>query len=167
MRMDRTGRLLVLCGALSALLPAVRAMAAVDAFLTVTGSKQGPIKGEAVGGQIHLSAVVHSTATATGATAGRRMHSTITITKEIDRASPSFAQALASNETMSQVVITFQGGSGAGAGKVAQKIVLSDATITAIRKSGNTEQITFEYQTIEVTYKGGGKTAIDDWTAPS
>jgi type VI secretion system secreted protein Hcp len=144
--------------------PAIKALAAIDTFITVVGAKQGEFKGESASG-IHVSAVVHETAAAPGMVSGRRQHSAITITKEVDQASPRFAQALATNEVLKQVVITFQG-SGAGAGKAAQKIELTDATITGIRKVGNSEQITLSYDQIAVTWTNGGKTMTDDWSTP-
>ena len=163
MRIVRAGQLFLLCGVVCALLPAVPAMAAVDAFMTVTGVKQGPIKGDGMSENIRLVSVVRDTAT--GMSTGRRMHSTITITKEIDAASPKFATALVSNETLKTVVITFEGGSGGA--KTAQRIVLTNATILSVRKAGGREQITLDYQAIEVTWTNGGKTATDDWNAPS
>jgi type VI protein secretion system component Hcp len=63
------------------------------------------------------------------------------------------------------VVITFEGGSGDV--KTAQRILLTNAIISSIRRSGSTEQITLDYQAIEVTYAKGGKTATDDWNAPN
>jgi type VI secretion system secreted protein Hcp len=160
MQISRASRILLVS---AALLPTVQAVAAVDAFLTIAGTKQGSIKGDAAKqggseGSIAVSAVVRQTLT------GKRQHSLITITKETDQASPLLYQAMTNHEVLSNVTITFAG-SGSGAGKVAQKIVLTDATITDIRKVGNSEQITFDYPTIEVTYKGGGKTASDDWLA--
>ena len=55
-----------LCGVLT-LLPAVQAMAAMDAYMTITGSKQGTIKGGVAkegGGeeQIRVTAVDHQSA---------------------------------------------------------------------------------------------------------
>jgi type VI secretion system secreted protein Hcp len=163
MRIVHRGRLFVLCGVVSTLLSAVPAMAAVDAFMTVTGSKQGTIKGDAGSENIHLVSVVRDAAS--GMATGKRMHSTITITKEIDKASPPLFAASTSHEPLSRVAIAFQGGSGGA--KTAQKIVLTNATIVSIRKSGSTEQITFDYQAIEVTWTNGGKTATDDWLAPN
>jgi len=163
MRIVHAGRLFVLCGVVSALLAAVPAMAAVDAYMTVTGVKQGPIRGEAMSESIRLISVVRDTAT--GMSTGRRMHSTITVTKEIDAASPKLAAALNSNETLKQVVITFLGGSGGE--KTARRIVLTNATIVSVRKAGRNEQITLDYQAIEVTWTNGGKTASDDWLAPN
>ena len=164
MRKFRAGRLFVLCGVVAALLPAVPVNAAMDAYMTIKGAKQGSITGDAASGQIRLVKVVRESPTSTGMPTGRRAHSTITIWKEIDRASPKLDMAASSKETLSEVVITFTGGA-AGA-KTAQKIVLTNATILSIRQSGGNEQITLDYQTIEVTYAKGGKTAMDDWEAP-
>ena len=164
MRIVRAGQLFLLCGVVCALLPAVPAMAAVDAFMTVTGVKQGPIKGDGMSENIRLVSVVRDTAT--GMSTGRRMHATITIVKEVDAASPKFHTALVNNETMKTVTITFQGGSGGE--KTAQRIVLTNATILSVRKAGgDKEQITFDNQAIEVTYAKVGKTMADDWNAPN
>jgi type VI secretion system secreted protein Hcp len=136
--------------------------------MIVTGTKQGAIKAEASpagapAGAIQLSGVVREAPIATGMAAGKRQHSPITITKEVDAASPKLFQASDSHEVLSQVVIGFQGG---GAADTAQKIVLTNATILSIRKAGKTEQITLDYQAIDVTYAKGGKTATDDWSVP-
>ena len=164
MRIVHLGRLFVLCGVLSALLPAVQARAAVDAFMTVKGFRGGPIKSDAMSENIPLVNVVRNTPMATGMAAGKRMHSTITVTKKIDAASPELSMAASSNERLPEVAITFENRSTDM--KTAQKIVLTNANIVSIRKSGSNEQITFDYQTIEVTYAKGGKTMMDDWNTP-
>jgi type VI secretion system Hcp family effector len=164
MRIVPAGRLFVLCSVVAVLLPAVPAHAAFDAYMTIKGTKQGQFKGEAMSDQIRLVSVVRDTPMATAMLTGRRVHSTITIIKEIDRASPKLAIAASSNETLSEVVITFTGGA-AGA-KTAQKIVLTNATILSVRKAGGNEMITLDYQNIEVTWTDGGKTATDDWEVP-
>ena len=163
MRIVHGRKLFVLCGVIFALLAAVPAMAAVDAYMTVKGAKQGPIKGDAPAGNIQVISVVRDTPT--GMSSGQRMHSTITITKKVDVASPKLATALNSHETLSEVTITFL--RGAGDAKTAQKIVLTNATIVSVRYSGSDELITLDYQSIEVTYAKGGKTATDDWSTPT
>ena len=62
-------------------------------YMTIKGAKQGSIKGEAMSENIHLVRVVRDTPMAARMPTGRRMHSTITITKEIDTASPKLAMA--------------------------------------------------------------------------
>ena len=159
-----------------ALLP-MQAMAAIDAYLTIVGARQGKITGGNVkmgGGseQIPLIAVVRnggSRDAATGMASGKRQHGSITVTKAIDSASPKFAQMFDSNEVAREVVITYRSsGGGAGAGKVkaAQRIMLTNATITELQRVGNTERITLDYQQIEVTYTNGSKAATDDWETP-
>ena len=164
MRTFHAGRLLVLSTVVAVLLPAVPAYAAFDTYITITGSKQGRFKGESGSEQIRVVSVTRDTPMAMAHPTGRRMHSTITITREIDRASPLFAQALATNENLSEVVINFQGASGGT--KTAQKIVLTNATILSVRKSGGNELITLDYQAINVTWTDGGKTSTDDWEVP-
>jgi type VI protein secretion system component Hcp len=73
---------------------------------------------------------------------------------------------LSTNETLNDVTIVFHS-SGARAGKAAQTINLKNARIVADRKAGGSELITMEYDTIEVTWTDGGKTASDDWEAPN
>jgi type VI secretion system secreted protein Hcp len=163
MRIFHAGRLLVLCGVVAVLLPAVQARAAVDAFMTVTGAKQGPIKGE--GGSENIKLVSFTRDSASGMATGKRMHSTITITKEVDAASPKLFAASSAHENLSKVTFNFQGGSGGA--KTAQRIVLTNATILSVRKQGPLDFITFDYQAIEVTWTDGGKTASDDWLAPN
>jgi type VI secretion system secreted protein Hcp len=165
MRIAHRGRLFVLCGVVSALLAAVPAMAAVDAYMTVEGAKQGPIKGVGTSDRIPLVSAVREAPLGSGMPAGRRMHSTITVTRKLDVASPKLATALNSNETLKTVSIVFVGGSGDA--KTAQKIVLTNAIISNIRYAGGNEMITFDYESIEVTYAKGGKTATDDWNAPN
>jgi type VI secretion system secreted protein Hcp len=164
MRIVPRGRLFVLSTVVAVLLSAVPAYAAFDAYMTIKGSKQGQIKGDAMSDQIRLVNVVRDTPMATAMPTGRRMHSTITITKEIDKASPMLFQALSTNEVLSEVVINFEGASGGA--KTAQKIVLTNATILSVRKAGGKEILTLDYQNIEVTWTDGGKTMSDDWQVP-
>ena len=164
MRIVPRGRVFVLSTVAAVLLSAVPAYAAFDAYMTIESSRQGQIKGDAMSGQIRLVSVTRDTPMAAAMPTGRRMHSTITITKEIDKATPLLAQAASTHEPLSEVVITFEGASGGA--KTAQKIVLTNATILYVRKSGGNEMITFDYQAIDVTYTHGGKTAMDDWETP-
>jgi type VI secretion system secreted protein Hcp len=155
----------VLCGVLTALLSAVPAMAAFDTYITFTGARQGPIKGNDGLERMRVISVVRDTPMATRMPTGRRMHSTITITREVDAASPKLFQALSTNESLKTVTIAFEGASGGP--KTAQKIVLTNARIVNIRKSGRNEIITLDYESIEVTWTDGGKTSADDWETPS
>jgi type VI secretion system secreted protein Hcp len=171
MQIGRAGRLAVLCGLVVTLMPVVKAMAAIDAYMTIEGAKQGKIKGGDVKTagteQIRLTDVVRNDApggsAASGMATGRRQHGTITIVKEIDKASPMLYQAMSSNEVF-QVSIVYPAGS-AKTEKAAQKIDLSDAMITSIQNTGTAETIKLTYRQIEVTYVNGNKSAQDAWDA--
>ena len=125
MRIVPLGRLFVLSTVVAVLLPALPAYAAMDPYMTIKGSKQGQIKGAAMSGQIRLVSVARDTAT--GMSTGRRTHATITIVREIDRASPKLFQALSTNEVLSEVVINFNGATRSA--KTAQRIVGQHAFI--------------------------------------
>lgn len=164
MRKFHAGRFLVLCGVVcAALMPAAPARAAFTAYMSVKGVKQGQFKDQGGSEKIELVSVVRDPAS--GMATGKRMHSTITITKKIDAASPMFARASSTNETLGNVTITFEGGSGGA--KTAQRIELTNAVIVSMRKAGGNEIITLDYQAIEVTWTNGGKTATDDWETPT
>ncbi len=164
MRIGQVGRYLVLCGAV--LLPAVRAMAAINAYMIID-AKSEKMKGDPSRAsspeRINLISVPRDAQS--GMATGKRMHKPFTITKEVDMASPSLKQSLAKGSALGNVTIVFEG-AGPGTAKTAQKIVLTNAMVTGIQMVGKSEQITFDYQTIEVTYVNGGKSATDDWESP-
>lgn len=117
MRMGLTRRMMVWCGVAGMLLPAASAVAAVDSYLIIDG-----IQGEAAGGSIHLTSVVHEADAASGLATGKRQHSPITIVKEVDKASPLLAQAMATHKPISQMSITFEGGTGSGPGRSRRRL---------------------------------------------
>jgi type VI secretion system Hcp family effector len=164
MRIVHQGRLFVLSGVISALLAAVPAMAAVNAYMTVTRVKQGTM-GDGTTDRIPLINVARDVPLGSGTVPAKQLHSSITVTKKVDYASAKLATVASSKEALSEVVITFDGGSGDA--KTAKKIVLTNAIISNIRWANGNEEITFDYQSIEVTYAKGGKTAADDWNVPN
>ncbi|MFZ1938562.1 MAG: type VI secretion system tube protein Hcp [Terracidiphilus sp.] len=161
MRLGNIKRNVVRCVLAGTLLSAVPAMAAVDMFLTIDG-----IKGEGPSGKMAVMSVNHNASMPAGMASGKRQHGEITITKEVDAASPKLMQAMNTHQALNNVTITF--GSGSGAGKAAlQTLNLKNAMITSVRVTGRTETITIEYGTVMATWTDGGKTATDDWEAPN
>jgi type VI secretion system secreted protein Hcp len=164
MRIGKVGRLLVLFGAVI-VIPGLRAVAAVNAYMTFD-TKEEKMKGDPSRAsspeRIRLISVARDTSS--GMASGKRMHKPFTVTKEVDAASPMLKQSLAKGNVLGDVTIVFEGATGTE--KTAQKIVLTNAMVTGIQMVGKTEQITFDYQTIEVTYVNGGKSATDDWSTP-
>jgi len=152
---------------------------AMTAYLTLTGAKQGPIKGGVTvkghEGAIAVAAVAYGIVSprdpASGLPTGKRIHEPVTITKAIDPSTPQLLEALVTNETLTTAKIDFlQPAAGsAGALALALTITLTNAAISAVRSdwsdTPNSEQVQFVYQKIEVTWVPTGKTAVDQWNS--
>lgn len=152
-------------------------------FLQVKAAKQGEIKGDVFErgkeGLIKVVAYAHEIVSprdvASGMATGKRQHKPFVITKELDKASPQLFTALANNEILPEVTLTFYrpGLKGAAAGAAAQyfTIKLTNASISGIQSTVNekgqpVEAVSFTYQKITWTYTDGGVSAEDSWTAP-
>jgi type VI secretion system Hcp family effector len=108
-------------------------------YMIVEGAKQGKFHGSKPGPRMN-GMEVHSYSfgvstphdPSSGSMAGRRQHKPITITKEVDAASPLFFRALASNEALSVIVGEIDEYTG-----IAKEVIhLKDVVIVAIRPTG-------------------------------
>ena len=156
---------------------------ATDIFCTVAGTVQGTFQGDpATRGNTAQIAVYSLTQelkvpfdAATGQSTGRRQHSPLTIVKELDKSSPQFFTAAATNEVLKSVTCTLSRSSFNGQARAYFKIALTNATIVEIKDSGNgvngaaqgdeRERISFSYQKIELTDLESNTTAVDDWVS--
>ncbi len=66
MRIGNLKRHVVTCVLVGALLSAVPALTAIDAYMVIKGEKQGQIKGEAMSEKIAITSVSHDTVMASG-----------------------------------------------------------------------------------------------------
>ena len=135
---------------------------------SATGQKQGVIKGgDGSKTQIDISGftegVISPRDAASGLPTGKRQHKPITITKEIDAASPLLYNACVTNENLSQVVINLYS---PGGSTPTTMVKLTNASCADLEHDGQTETISFTFQKITWTYINGGITAEDDWEAP-
>jgi len=164
---------------LAVVLPA----SAGNIYCTVVGVKQGKFQGDpgAHGdtSQIAVYALTEDLKvpydTASGQVTGRRQHSPVTIVKELDKSSPQFFTAAATNETLRSVTCSMYRNAPDGATRAYYKIVLTNATIVEIKDSGDgvngtaqgdeRERISFAYQKIELTDLDSNISAIDDWAS--
>jgi type VI secretion system secreted protein Hcp len=89
---------------------------------------------------------------ASGLPTGKRQHKPLTITKEIDRSTPLFLNALVTNENLPTVKISITDGTS----NTIMTIELTNASVADRSEEGATEHISFTYQI----------TARDDWQAP-
>lgn len=156
------------------------------AYLTLTGAKQGAIKGgvTAKGREdtIALTAFQYQVQTSidpsSGTATGKRQHSPIMITKLIDQATPQLYEAFVSNETLTSATIALWGPLPDGSGTETQyfTITLTNALLVAATLSSpnvqdpsnmtgpSYEELQFVFQTITLTWVNGGITAQDTWT---
>ncbi|MEP7169638.1 MAG: type VI secretion system tube protein TssD, partial [Bacteroidota bacterium] len=149
-----------------------------NSYLTLTGVKQGKIKGGVIQkgreGTIAVYKLHHEITsprdTASGAATGRRIHKPLVITKQIDMSSVKLLHALVTNEIIKEVVINFyqpdsigaQGGRGIEVNHY--RIKLTNAAISNIsqdlpnvlnpdeNKLPFLEKVEFVYQKIEWEY---------------
>jgi type VI secretion system secreted protein Hcp len=161
---------------------------ALSAYLRLVGEKTGAIKGSVVQkgreGKIMVIAVSHDVASprdaASGQATGKRQHSPLVITKEVDRSTPLLHQVQATNEAIREWELQFwtpQLRAAAGVGTEVQHftITLTNASIAAIHtempnnkhpdlmKLETFEQVAFAYEGITWTWTDGGITASDEW----
>jgi type VI secretion system secreted protein Hcp len=155
-------------------------------FLTVTGNTQGAIDGSCtIKGHedtMLIQAVEHMIeipkSPQTGLPTGKRVHGALTLTKELDKASPKLFQALTSGEQLSNVKLSYYRISPAGKEELYYTTELKDAIITHIhtwvpncldplqKTMGHMEDVAFTYTTIVDTWTPDGIEAEDSWNSP-
>jgi type VI secretion system secreted protein Hcp len=136
---------------------------ALNAYLKLTGTKQGAIKGSTSKGKrsdaieiLEFSFGIESPRDPqSGLPTGQRRHSPITITKEVDKASPLLYQALVGNEVFKTAEFEFDGVGTSGKNSSFRTIELTNATIFSITHSPNrhgkrSERISFDYEQVLV-----------------
>jgi type VI secretion system secreted protein Hcp len=136
---------------------------AFNAYMKLTGQKQGNVKGNSTKGKrtdkieiIAFDFGLESQFDAqSGLPTGKRQHKPIVITREVDSASPLLFQALCTNETFLLAELSFARPSGSGKPSPSQTIELTNATIFGITHSPSSggkrrERITLDYENLLV-----------------
>lgn len=156
---------------------------ALSGYLTLSGTKHGPIAGSVTQkgreGSMEVVSLLHDIVAprdpASGRPTGKRMHKPFHVTKLVDRASPLLHDVLTHNENLTEVLLKLFRPSPTGVERLAFTVRLVNATIASIQlRMGNTrhprhsklpelEEIAFAYQRIEWTWTEGNLTADDDW----
>lgn len=168
---------------------------AMVSYVKVEGQTQGHIKGSVTqkGREdlIMVLATTHSVVSprdmATGLSTGKRQHKPITLTVEIDKATPLLYNVLVNNENLKTVKIMYWSTGSVQAGKAAAAtgkeyqhytITLTNANIASIDyrqpHTKNAEMarlmeytdVSFVYEKIEWSWTDGGITAEDSWESP-
>jgi type VI secretion system secreted protein Hcp len=159
---------------------------ALNAYLSLTGQKQGPIRGSVTQkgreGKIMVIGVFHEIVCprdpSSGLPTGRRIHKPLTVLKELDRASPLLHAVLTGNENITEARLDFWTPTPTGAEKQHYTVRLTNANISGIffkmpnvrspklSKIPEYEEVSFTYQKIDWTWNEGGLSAADDWETP-
>ena len=131
--------------------------------VTIEGAKQGVFKGDR-SGKIGATAFTleskSSADAASGRVSGKVQNLPLTITKDVDAASPQIFQALCANEPLKGVTIEAYAIGPDGKEVVAQTVRLTNAAVTGLRQyvddaggsipsAGPREEVSFTYQSIE------------------
>lgn len=159
--------------------------------VTVEGTKQGVFKGSAgargltagkIEGVAFHYAVKSPRDAASGMASGKRMHSPVVFTKAVDASSPQLFQALTTNESLKSVVFEFYGSEGKGMETTIYTVRLVNAFVSEWKQyAGDTidggrvtstdgstlEDVSLNFQKIEIEHKAGKTMAVDDWYTQS
>ena len=154
---------------------------ATDIYCTVVGAVQGTFQGDPATRGTNTQIAVYALTqelripfdATSGQRSGQRQHSPVTIVKELDKSSPLFFNAAATNETLKSVTCTLYRTALGSMTRAYYKIALTDASVVEIKDSGDgvngtaqgdeRERISFTYQKIELTDLDSNTTATDDW----
>lgn len=106
---------------------------------------------------------------ATGAAAGRRQYSPITLVKRIDKASPLLMKALVTNQIIDGVFKFFRPpADGKSASEHFYTIEIKHGRVESVAQNGGsdvpTETVAFGFRAITCTFVKGGVTHSDDWS---
>ncbi len=156
---------------------------ALNAYLKVTGEEQGDIKGSATvkgrEGRIVVIACSHDIDSVrdpeSGLATGRRRHTPLILTKELDRSSVPLRQALVANETLTFWELQFWRAMTRGTEKQHFTIRLLNARVDSLSielantrnpetsKLPEMERVAFSYEKIEWIWTDG-LVAEDAWS---
>ena len=145
--------------------------------MKVTGQKTGVFPGDSPvknhQNQILISnfsfEIVSPRDASSGLPTGKRQFKPITITKEVDAASPLLFHSLTTNENLTSVVINFFKTDRSGKESNYYRVTLTNASISDARQyaSGSTidEDVSFTFQKIQEDNLVAKTTFQDDWQA--
>jgi type VI secretion system secreted protein Hcp len=159
---------------------------ALNAYLRLTGERQGEIRGSVTQkgreDSIMVIGASHEVESPrdprSGLPSGKRQHTPFVITKEVDVSSPLLYRALVNNENIKEWRLEFWRPSKTGMEEQFYTVELINASISDIRfemlnnkypenmQHKEREHISFCYQQIIWTWVDGGITAEDHWEAP-
>jgi len=179
--------LLILLCLLIPLFTSAQTSQPVIGYVTIQGEKTGQFKGNGISegneGKIECIGFRYSVTVPhdaeSGKSSGKAQHSPFVIIKNVDYSSPQLLQSSYNNEVLKTVTIEFSKKSSNGSASVFYRITLTNATISLISQYGGTassdnngtlvnntnlvEEVSLNFQKIEVENIVGNTSAVDDW----
>lgn len=176
-------RKLTLLMLLLSLLVLAASARAATLYATIDGTKQGKLKGDALGsahnGQIPVLRFSYAATSphdaTTGQATGKHPRGALILTREIDAASVQLFEAFSTNEVLKTVTLEFYRASPAGKEELYYTIHLTNATISAIHlyteappagqpnaAGAELEDISLTFQSMEVESRFGKAMAEGD-----
>jgi len=178
--------LLILLCLLMPLFASAQTSQPVIGYATIQGEKTGQFKGNGISegneGKIECIGFRYSVTVphdaGSGKSSGKAQHSPFVIIKNIDYSTPQLLQSSYNNEVLKTVVIEFSKKSSTGQPTVFYRITLTNATISLISQYGGTaspdngtqlnstypvEEVSLNFQKIEIENTIGNTSAADDW----
>jgi type VI secretion system secreted protein Hcp len=145
---------------------------------TVSGAFPGNMTQKGREGWIAASGFAHEVKSprdaSSGLATGKRQHQPVTLTLPWTSSSVLLFHALVNNEVLKTVVIEFAGAQATGVETVAQRVTLTNASVSDIRRVNDRSQanqggpvdiVALTYQKIKIEDPLGGQAAEDDWAA--
>jgi len=146
------------------------------ASMIAVGASQGAIAGDCSAqgrdaGSIPIVGLSHKISNPTnssGLTYGaHQVHTSFSVLKYFDKASPKLIQAMVNEENLTSVTIKFYRVTGVGGEEQYYTIALSNAVIVDYQWAApNVERVTFGYVRADWTDENSGNTTNATWTAP-
>ena len=146
-----------------------------DIFLQIKGARQGDMKGSVTEkgkeGAIKIATCQNPNLSprdaASGQATGKRQHSPITITKEIDKASPLLMKAFSDKENLPEVSLTYYRTGKKGGSEKWYTVTMKEVLISSLKspsdgKNQPKEEISFTFQKIEWSWFDGESAAASD-----
>ena len=157
---------------------------ALEAQLSLVGTRQGPIAGPGSGrtdAECRVAVVLHEIvcprSPASGLPTGKRHHKPLMMRRDVNAVSIGIRQALTTNEILSEVRLRFYQPAPLGTPKQHFTIQLFDAYVSGMRMVlpdtrspskrlqhlGLFEEVSFNYLRIQWTWNDPQRIAADDW----
>jgi type VI secretion system secreted protein Hcp len=156
----------------------VSAFGALNAYLKIEGTTTKSFNPEVPSGVLRVKAdsagIISPRDAASGLPTGKRQHKPFVITKELDKSSPLLTKALANNEALKEMTLTFFQAMGDGSVRLTRQAKFTGVKIMSVKSSpanpsGSAsppmEEISFVFQKIEWTVINRTQGA-NDWKLP-